>query len=84
MPATLAIRPVADSDHAAVRELFIAINWALAPADMRETFERYIETALAAAIGRPQRPAPGRHGRPRAGLAARGRAPPHVCPRNSV
>jgi len=52
MPDTLAIRPVADSDHAAVRDLFIAINRALAPADMKETFERYIETALAAEIDR--------------------------------
>jgi len=46
------LRPFADSDQAAVRELFIAINRALAPADMKETFERYIETALAAEIDR--------------------------------
>jgi putative acetyltransferase len=51
-PETLAIRPVVDSDHAAVRDLFIAINRALAPADMAETFERYIETALAAEVDR--------------------------------
>jgi len=46
------LRPFTDSDQAAVRELFIAINRALAPADMKETFERYIETALAAEIDR--------------------------------
>jgi GNAT superfamily N-acetyltransferase len=52
MPATLFIRPYADSDHAAVRALFIEVNRALAPADMRETFDGYIETALAAEIDR--------------------------------
>jgi hypothetical protein len=31
MPDTLSIRPFAESDHAAVRDLFIAINRALAP-----------------------------------------------------
>jgi GNAT superfamily N-acetyltransferase len=52
MTDTLFIRPVAESDHAAVRDLFIAINRALAPEDMKETFDRYIETALAAEIDR--------------------------------
>jgi hypothetical protein len=84
MPATLFIRPYADSDHAAVRALFIEVNRALAPADMRETFDGYIETALAAEIdrldafynparqrilGRACRLPPGRHGRPGARLA---------------
>jgi hypothetical protein len=54
-PDTLSIRSYADSDHAAVRDLFIAINHALAPAEMTETFERYIETALVAAPA-PARP----------------------------
>jgi GNAT superfamily N-acetyltransferase len=52
MPDTLSIRPFAAFDHAAVRELFIAINRALAPEDMKEAFDRYIETALAAEIDR--------------------------------
>jgi putative acetyltransferase len=52
MPDTLSIRPFAESDHAAVRDLFIAINRALAPEEMRETFDNYIETALAAEIDR--------------------------------
>lgn len=43
---------IADSDHAAVRDLFIAINRTLAPVDMKEAFERYLETALAAEIDR--------------------------------
>jgi GNAT superfamily N-acetyltransferase len=52
MPDTLSIRPLAKSGHATVRDLFIAINRALAPEDMKETFDRYIETALAAEIDR--------------------------------
>ncbi len=52
MPDTLSIRPFAESDHGAVRGLFIAINRALAPEEMKETFDRYIETALAAEIDR--------------------------------
>jgi len=47
MPDTLSIRSLAVSDHAAVRELFIAINRALAPEDMKEAFDRYIEWANA-------------------------------------
>jgi len=47
-----AIRRYAESDHAAVRALFIAVNRALALADMRGAFERYIERSLAEEIDR--------------------------------
>jgi putative acetyltransferase len=47
-----AIRRYAESDHAAVRALFIAVNRELASADMREAFERYIERSLAEEIDR--------------------------------
>jgi putative acetyltransferase len=47
-----AIRRYAESDHAAVRALFIAVNRELAPADMRAAFERYIERSLAEEIDR--------------------------------
>jgi GNAT superfamily N-acetyltransferase len=47
-----AIRRYADTDHAAVRELFVAVNRDLAPANMREAFERYIERSLVEEIDR--------------------------------
>jgi putative acetyltransferase len=47
-----AIRRYADTDHAATRDLFIAVNRELAPADMRQAFERYIERSLAEEIDR--------------------------------
>jgi len=52
MPDTLSIRPFAESDHGAVRDLFIAIDRALAPDEMKDTFDRYIEMALASEIDR--------------------------------
>src|SRR5882724_6065328 len=47
-----AIRRYAESDHAAVRALFIAVNRELAPPDLREAFECYIERSLAEEIDR--------------------------------
>ena len=49
---SLLIRGFQDSDAPRVRELFIAVNRLLAPPDMREEFERYIERALREEIGR--------------------------------
>lgn len=49
---SFAIRPYAEADHAAVRDLFIRVNRELAPADQREAFERYIERSLAEEIDR--------------------------------
>ena len=46
------LRPYAGPDHAAVRALFIAVNRALAPPEMRDTFEHYIERSLAEEIDR--------------------------------
>jgi GNAT superfamily N-acetyltransferase len=46
------IRPFAGDDAAQVRELFIATNRLLSPADMRDAFEAYIERALAEEIDR--------------------------------
>jgi GNAT superfamily N-acetyltransferase len=48
----IALRPYAATDHAAVRDLFIAINRALAPPDMTEAFERYIDQSLTEEIDR--------------------------------
>ena len=47
-----AIRRYTDTDHAAARDLFIAVNRELAPAGMCEAFERYIERSLAEEIDR--------------------------------
>ena len=47
-----AIRRYAESDHAAVRALFIAVNRALAPPDLRAAFEGYITRSLAEEIDR--------------------------------
>ena len=49
---SLVIRGFQDSDAPRVRELFIAVNRLLAPPDMREAFERYIERALREEIER--------------------------------
>ena len=44
MPDTLSIRPLADSDHGAVRDLSIVINRALAQRDRRiEELESEVE-----------------------------------------
>jgi GNAT superfamily N-acetyltransferase len=40
------IRRYAPDDHAAVRDLFIRVNRELAPPDMREAFEGYVERSL--------------------------------------
>jgi GNAT superfamily N-acetyltransferase len=47
-----AIRRYAESDHAAVRDLFIAVNRELAPLDLRAAFESYIERSLKEEIDR--------------------------------
>lgn len=43
-PATddLTVRPYAEGDRGAVRELFVRVNRALAPVDMADAFEAYI------------------------------------------
>jgi GNAT superfamily N-acetyltransferase len=46
------IRPFAAGDAREVRELFIAVNRLLAPADRREAFEAYIARSLAAEMDR--------------------------------
>jgi len=48
----LAIRPYEDSDHEAVRTLFIRVNRELAPVALRERFEDYIASSLAGEIDR--------------------------------
>jgi putative acetyltransferase len=47
-----AIRRYAESDHAAVRALFIAVNRELAPRDLRAAFEGYITRSLEEEIDR--------------------------------
>ena len=47
-----AIRHYVESDHAAVRALFIAVNRELAPPDLREAFESYIGRSLEEEIDR--------------------------------
>jgi putative acetyltransferase len=47
-----AIRRYADSDHAAVRDLFIRVNRELAPPALRDAFEAYVERSLAEEIDR--------------------------------
>ena len=49
---SLLIRGFQDGDAPRVRELFVAVNRLLAPPDMREAFERYIERALREEIER--------------------------------
>jgi ribosomal protein S18 acetylase RimI-like enzyme len=46
------IRRYAESDHAAVRALFVAVNRELAPPDLREAFEGYIARSLEEEIDR--------------------------------
>jgi putative acetyltransferase len=47
-----AIRHYADADHPAVRDLFIRINRELAPPELRQAFERYLEVSLRDEIDR--------------------------------
>jgi GNAT superfamily N-acetyltransferase len=46
MGSDIAIRPFADGDGPRVRELFIAVNRALAPPRLRDAFEAYIARSL--------------------------------------
>jgi putative acetyltransferase len=46
------IRPFRHSDAAAVRNLFVTVNRALAPAEWRDRFETYIDRSIAEEIGR--------------------------------
>jgi uncharacterized damage-inducible protein DinB/GNAT superfamily N-acetyltransferase len=48
----IAIRSFADDDASQVKELFIAVNRLLSSPNLRDTFETYIERALADEIGR--------------------------------
>jgi GNAT superfamily N-acetyltransferase len=47
---SVSIRAYCDADQAAVRDLFIRVNRALAPAGMRDAFESYIRRSLAEEI----------------------------------
>jgi putative acetyltransferase len=47
-----AIRRFAETDHAAVRALFVAVNRELAPPDLRAAFESYITRSLEEEIDR--------------------------------
>jgi GNAT superfamily N-acetyltransferase len=49
---TFTIRRCRDSDHAAIRDLFIRINRELARPDLREAFESYMATSLRDEIDR--------------------------------
>ncbi len=49
---TVAIRQFQPGDAAAVREMFIRVNRDLAPPNMRQAFESYVERSLAEEIGR--------------------------------
>jgi putative acetyltransferase len=49
---SFAIRRYADSDHAAVRDLFIRVNQELAPPGSRAAFESYIARSLTEEIDR--------------------------------
>jgi len=48
----LSLRPFSEADGGAVRELFIKVNRLLAPDDMTDAFERYIQDSIAEEIGR--------------------------------
>ncbi len=50
--AQIAIRSFAEGAASQVRELFITVNRLLSPPDLRDSFERYIERALADEIDR--------------------------------
>ena len=52
MDAEVTIRPFAEHDAAQVRELFITVNRLLSPPDLRDSFEVYIERALAEEMDR--------------------------------
>ncbi len=52
MPWTGSIRRYEPEDRTRVRDLFIRVNRALAPAELRERFEAYIELALREEIDR--------------------------------
>ncbi len=53
MPAEdILIRPFRSSDAAPVRDLFVRVNRSLAPPDMREAFEGYIQRSLDEEMGR--------------------------------
>ena len=52
MSSRLIIRAFEKSDQARVVDLFIRINRELAPVEMREQFERYIQAALSEEISR--------------------------------
>jgi GNAT superfamily N-acetyltransferase len=46
------VRPYAEADQAVVRELFIRVNRELAPPEMRDAFENYIQVSLREEIDR--------------------------------
>lgn len=48
----ISIRPFRAEDAAAVRDLFIRVNRLLAPAEMKEAFEAYIQRSLEEEMGR--------------------------------
>ena len=52
MSAGITIRPFAEKDAAAVRELFITVNRLLSPPNLRDAFEAYIARALTEEIDR--------------------------------
>jgi ribosomal protein S18 acetylase RimI-like enzyme len=52
MEPTIDIRAFAPRDAPAVRALFVRVNRLLAPSDMRDAFEGYIERSLNEEIGR--------------------------------
>ena len=56
------IRRYAPSDHAAVRDLFVAVNRQLAPAPIRAAFEAYIARSLSEEIDRVEEYYAGRRG----------------------
>jgi putative acetyltransferase len=51
-PAAFVVRPYADGDHRAVRDLFIRVNRALAPPHLATAFASYVATSLAEEIDR--------------------------------
>ena len=44
--AAAVIRPYGDADYAGVVDLFIRVNQELAPAEMRDRFDQYIQTSI--------------------------------------
>lgn len=51
-PELIEIRAFREADRDAVRDLFIGVNRELAPAEMREAFEGYVQVALREEIDR--------------------------------